>query len=674
MFINKYNKYKNNKILPRQVRKPPAEDLYDYAFMTTVQTRSSTKNSKKNKATTPPTIKAETARLEVETETVPEYNMEEFPILPPLPLRQPSFSSASSTTTNNTNTNKELLQDKVVLPVEAQVLPVQPADSESQFVGTDDGEVINTNDLTSENDEDEEQASSSKVSQSAYDAQTVYFQAELNRLTQLLLQVVALVAPRPSLNATQEPTVLYDIINNIPTTIHTVPEETRDVEHTKSNADDVPMVETHAVNISKANKKKKKRKSRKGKPKDDTPSDKDNSSDDSSSSSSTSSSSSSTSSSSSGTSTSTSSSSTDDSSSTSSTTTGTRDDAKTETHGRKLHVSTFDEKSAKKIANLSSKVITLLSRCNLTPLTLRGTTQERTISLDNWMDKIQMVAFHHPAMTPVYEKYTTNRTLSIPKKKWVDVALFNILQLFIEPVTRQSLDPAKINTSSGVALWNLLKGKALGDLTLNKEQAHKRLIYTTIRPGQLYSEFIERVQRNAYFCRQSSDKVSEDQLVRCIITGLRGAEHQTHVSALLAMQIQGKTLTVRQIEEYFRLIAPSTKSQNVRVTYGHNNDTYSTKYGRSYYPAAEPVSHSEDAHAALVHTDDDASTGSTSTNNSTSDDYNGRGQPDAENNRSNEPTVQRNGSVHARRLVDSDTANMIVNAIDSRYWQNERGC
>jgi len=337
-------------------------------------------------------------------------------------------------------------------------------------------------------------------------------------------------------------------------------------------------------------------------------------------------------------------------------------------------VSTFDEKSTKKIANLSSKVITLLSRCNLTPLTLRGTTQERTISLDNWMDKIQMVAFHHPAMTPVYEKYTTNRTLSIPKKKWVDVALFNILQLFIEPATRQSLDPAKINTSSGVALWNLLKGKALGDLTLNKEQAHKRLIYTTIRPGQLYSEFIERVQRNAYFCRQSSVKVSEDQLVRCIITGLRGAEHQTHVSALLAMQIQGKTLTVRQIEEYFRLIAPSTKSQNVRVTYGHNNDTYSTKYGRSYYPAAEPVSHSEDAHAALVHTDDDASTGSTSTNNSTSDDYNGRGQPDAENNRSNEPTVQRNGSVHARRLIDSDTANMIVNAIDSRHWQNERGC
>jgi hypothetical protein len=28
------------------------------------------------------------------------------------------------------------------------------------------------------------------------------------------------------------------------------------------------------------------------------------------------------------------------------------------------------------------------------------------------MDKIQMVAFYHPAMTPVYEKYTTNRTLS----------------------------------------------------------------------------------------------------------------------------------------------------------------------------------------------------------------------------------------------------------------------
>jgi hypothetical protein len=89
-------------------------------------------------------------------------------------------------------------------------------------------------------------------------------------------------------------------------------------------------------------------------------------------------------------------------------------------------VSKSEDKFAKKIANLSSRVITLLSRCNLTPLTLRGTTQERTILLDNWMDKIQMVAYHHPSMTPVYRKYTTNWTLSIPKKKWVDVALFNI--------------------------------------------------------------------------------------------------------------------------------------------------------------------------------------------------------------------------------------------------------
>jgi hypothetical protein len=253
----------------------------------------------------------------------------------------------------------------------------------------------------------------------------------------------------------------------------------------------------------------------------------------------------------------------------------------------------------------------------------------------------------------VYEKYTTNRTLSTPKKKWVDVALFNVLQLFIEPATRQSLDPAKINTSSGVALWKLLKEKALGDLTVNREQAHKRLITTTIRPGQLYMEFIEHVQRNVYFCRQAGDKISEDKLVRYIITGLRGAEHLTHVSALLAMQMQGKKLTVRQIEKYFRKVSPSTNTQNIRTTYGRSNNIY-----------AAPVSHSEDENAVLSHTEDDASTSTdnNTTSNSTSDDHNninnnrmrntlrdnGRGQPGAENSRSNEPTVQRNGFVPAR--------------------------
>ena len=127
----------------------------------------------------------------------------------------------------------------------------------------------------------------------------------------------------------------------------------------------------------------------------------------------------------------------------------------------------------------------------------------RTISLDNWMDKIQMVAFHHPAMTPVYKKYTTNQTLSIPKKKWVDDALFNLLQLFIEPATRQLLDPAKISTSSGVVLWKLLKEKAPGDLTVNREQAHKRLITMTI---QLYMEFIEHVQKMFIFVAKQARK------------------------------------------------------------------------------------------------------------------------------------------------------------------------
>ena len=80
------NKNKNNNItnvLPRQVRKPPVEDAYDYAYMTTVQTRSqcsSTKNSKKSETTKPSAIKVEPTRLGTETETVPEYNIEEFPI------------------------------------------------------------------------------------------------------------------------------------------------------------------------------------------------------------------------------------------------------------------------------------------------------------------------------------------------------------------------------------------------------------------------------------------------------------------------------------------------------------------------------------------------------------------------------------------------------------------
>jgi len=145
-------------------------------------------------------------------------------------------------------------------------------------------------------------------------------------------------------------------------------------------------------------------------------------------------------------------------------------------------------------------------------------------------------------------------------------------------------------------------------------------------------DFIEHVQRNVYFCRQAGDKISEDKLVRYIITGLRGAEHLTHVSALLAMQMQGKKLTVRQIEKYFRKVSPSTNTQNIRTTYGRSNNIY-----------AAPVSHSEVENAVLSHTEDDASTstGNNTTSNSTSDDHNninnnrmrntlrnnGRGQP-----------------------------------------------
>ena len=113
--------------------------------------------------------------------------------------------------------------------------------------------------------------------------------------------------------------------------------------------------------------------------------------------------------------------------------------------------------------------------------------------------------------------------------------------------------------------------------------------------------------------------------------------------------MQGKKLTVHKIEKYFRKISPGTSTQNIRTTYGHSNNSY-----------AAPVSHSEDENAVLVHTDDDASTGSTGNNAShnTSHDYNnnnnrtrntfranGREQPIAESSKSNEPTVQCNGHV-----------------------------
>jgi hypothetical protein len=133
-------------------------------------------------------------------------------------------------------------------------------------------------------------------------------------LTTLLLQVVNLVASRPTNDHIQDPVVLKCTTEDIPTEIQTTPEVIRTVVN---NTDNVPLADTHTVNINKVNKKNKK--SRKGKPKHDTPSDKDSSSDDSSSSSSSSTSSSD--SSSSTTSTSTSSSSTSVRSSTSSSTT-----------------------------------------------------------------------------------------------------------------------------------------------------------------------------------------------------------------------------------------------------------------------------------------------------------------------------------------------------------------
>ena len=247
-------------------------------------------------------------------------------------MRQRSFSSTSNT--HNTEEQEGSFQDQA-LSLEEPV-SVHLTDSVSQ--------VVNTNDHTSENDEVVEQASSDKVSQSAYDAQNVYFQGEFERLTQLLLKVVALAAPTSTNNDVQEPVVHNNTTEDIPSVINTVVSKVlRYVDTSHANTDNVPTVPRN-ISTSNTNNDQEKNNAR-GKPKDDAPSNKGSSSSSSSNSSSSST---------------TSSSSTDDSSSTSSTTTC-KNESNSCAHGTKLQVSKSKDKFAKKIANLSSRVITLLS-------------------------------------------------------------------------------------------------------------------------------------------------------------------------------------------------------------------------------------------------------------------------------------------------------------------------
>ncbi len=102
--------------------------------MTTVQTRSrrsNTKNPKNSKTTKPSAIKVEPTRLRgTDNKTVPEFNTEEFPILPPT-MRQPSFSSEH----NSINTNEQKsFQDQSLLVVE----PVPLTELEDQVISPDD--------------------------------------------------------------------------------------------------------------------------------------------------------------------------------------------------------------------------------------------------------------------------------------------------------------------------------------------------------------------------------------------------------------------------------------------------------------------------------------------------------------------------------------------------------
>jgi len=286
-----------------------------------------------------------------------------------------------------------------------------------------------------------------------------------------------------------------------------------------------------------------------------------------------------------------------------------RSDVSSETHVSSS--GSFTKSKKAKIARLSSKIITILSRCQMSQLKLRGSTQERTSTLDAWMDKIRLVAYQHDAMSCVFDKFTTDRTLVKPRAKWVDAALFSVLQLYVDASTRQALDPTKINTKSGVDFWNLLKLHALGDETINRENAYRRFISCSIKPGQLYPDFIEHVQRNVFVCRQCGDKITDGQIVRVILTGLKGTEHKTHVSALLAWQVQasklGKALKVQDIQEYFRLAVPSTDS-TIRSHRNGNAYRGRTTMGYTFAPRA--------AYAAIAAHSNNSSTQNTTTKSS----------------------------------------------------------
>jgi hypothetical protein len=67
------------------------------------------------------------------------------------------------------------------------------------------------------------------------------------------------------------------------------------------------------------------------------------------------------------------------------------------------------------------------------------------------------------------------------------------------------------------------------------------------------------------------------------------------------MQVQNKNiLTMVEVEEYFRKIAPSTNTQNIRSTYGRNNNFYANSRVQRNYAAATSVQRNYAAAAAVV--------------------------------------------------------------------------
>jgi hypothetical protein len=122
------------------------------------------------------------------------------------------------------------------------------------------------------------------------------------------------------------------------------------------------------------------------------------------------------------------------------------------------------------------------------------------------------------------------------------------------------------------------------------------------------------------------------------------------------MQVQNKNiLTMVEVEEYFRKIAPSTNTQNIRSTYGRNNNFYANSRVQRNYAAATSVQRNYAAAAAVVPRSTGINNPSIYSRMRNNERNNGRGRPVAAYNRTNDPIVRRNGFNHVRRPLQNNS-------------------